>query len=246
MTDSSFSSTSNNEDLSDIDLILKAVEYDQSLEAGSSRTRNWINRERDIDEERLMADYFGANGDPPKYPDYYFRRRYPGANNDFIVLNHSLLFNAILTDTAPIAPFVVNGVGFDKGYYLADGVYPQWATFVKSFTVARDGKNALFKRRQEGAENRPPMLERSQYDSWQSRMLLYIRGKEHDIQLLDSVKNGPFQFGTVEVSPTPNTPASTRERTFADLIPEEKIREAYDIRAPNIILQVYHQMFTLL
>ncbi|GJX30947.1 ALP1-like protein isoform X1 [Tanacetum coccineum] len=27
--------------------------------------------------------------------------------------------------------------------------YPQWSTFVKSFTVARDEKNALFKRRQE-------------------------------------------------------------------------------------------------
>ncbi|GJS80118.1 hypothetical protein Tco_0729999 [Tanacetum coccineum] len=30
-----------------------------------------------------------------------------------------------------------------------------------------------------GAENHPPMLERIRYDSWQSRMLLYIRGKEH-------------------------------------------------------------------
>ncbi|GKB65423.1 hypothetical protein Tco_0921609 [Tanacetum coccineum] len=61
------------------------------------------------------------------------------------------------------------------------------------------------------AENRPPMLERSQYDSWQSRMLLYIRGKEHGMQLLDSVKNDPFQFGTVEVPVTPNTSASIRE-----------------------------------
>nr|GFB62520.1 hypothetical protein [Tanacetum cinerariifolium] len=87
-----------------------------------------------------------------------------------------------------------------------------------------------------GAENRPSMLERSQCDSWQSRMLLYIRGKEYGIQLLDSVKNGRFKFGTVEVLATPNTPASTRERTLDDLTPEEKIREACDIRATNIIL----------
>ncbi|GKC94969.1 hypothetical protein Tco_1160411 [Tanacetum coccineum] len=88
-----------------------------------------------------------------------------------------------------------------------------------------------------GAENRPPMLESSQYDSWKSRMLLYIRGKEHGKKLIDSVKNGPFQFGTVEVPATPNKPASTRERTMDDLTPEEKIRESYDIRATNIILQ---------
>ncbi|GJV97658.1 hypothetical protein Tco_1549235 [Tanacetum coccineum] len=88
-----------------------------------------------------------------------------------------------------------------------------------------------------GVENHPPMLERSQYDSWQSRMLLYIRGKEHGIQLLESVKNGPFQFGTVKVPPTPNTPASTREQNLTDLIPEEKIHEVCDISATNIILQ---------
>ncbi|GKB03493.1 hypothetical protein Tco_0831636 [Tanacetum coccineum] len=76
MTDSSFSSMSDNEDSSNIDLILKADEYDQSLQVGSSRTRNSINRDRDLAEEHLVADYFRANDDPPKYPDYYFRRRY--------------------------------------------------------------------------------------------------------------------------------------------------------------------------
>ncbi|GKE46991.1 hypothetical protein Tco_1478249 [Tanacetum coccineum] len=45
-----------------------------------------------------------------------------------------------------------------------------------------------------GAENRPPMLERSQCDSWQSRMLLYIRGKEHGIHLLDSFKMVHFSL----------------------------------------------------
>ncbi|GJY85509.1 ALP1-like protein isoform X1 [Tanacetum coccineum] len=74
-----------------------------------------------------------------------------GANNNLTVLNHSPLFDDLLDDIALVVPYEVNGVTFEKGYHLADGIYPQWATFIKSFTVARDEKNAVFKRRQESA-----------------------------------------------------------------------------------------------
>ncbi|GJU00293.1 ALP1-like protein [Tanacetum coccineum] len=67
------------------------------------------------------------------------------ANNDINVLDNSPLFDDLLDDKAPVAPYVVNGVGF------ADGIYQQWATFVKSFTVANDAKHAYFKKRQESA-----------------------------------------------------------------------------------------------
>ncbi|GJR32231.1 integrase, catalytic region, zinc finger, CCHC-type containing protein [Tanacetum coccineum] len=74
-----------------------------------------------------------------------------GANNDLTVLNNSPLFDDILDDIAPVAPFECNGVTFEKGYYLADDIYPQWSSFVKSFTVANSEKNALFKQKQESA-----------------------------------------------------------------------------------------------
>nr|GEW03449.1 protein ALP1-like isoform X1 [Tanacetum cinerariifolium] len=74
-------------------------------------------------------------------------------NNDLTVLNHSPLFDDLLDDISLVVPFEVNGVTFEKGYYLANGIYPQWAAFVKSFTVARDERNAVFKRRQESARN---------------------------------------------------------------------------------------------
>ncbi|GJW84729.1 ALP1-like protein, partial [Tanacetum coccineum] len=48
-----------------------------------------------------------------------------GANNDINVSDNSSLFDDLLEDKAPVAPFVVNDVGFEKGYYLADGIYPQ-------------------------------------------------------------------------------------------------------------------------
>ncbi|GJV41279.1 ALP1-like protein isoform X1 [Tanacetum coccineum] len=53
-------------------------------------------------------------------------------------IRHPSLFDDLLDDKAPVAPFVVNGVGFEKGYYLADGIYPQWATFVKSSKMTRN------------------------------------------------------------------------------------------------------------
>ncbi|GKC96024.1 ALP1-like protein [Tanacetum coccineum] len=73
------------------------------------------------------------------------------ANNDINVLDNSPLFDDLLDDKAPVVPYVVNGVGFENGYYLADGIYPQWATFMKSFTVANYAKHAYFKKRQESA-----------------------------------------------------------------------------------------------
>nr|GEX02937.1 probable histone H2A variant 3 [Tanacetum cinerariifolium] len=68
-------------------------------------------------------------------------------NNDINVLDNSPLFDDLLDDESPVAPYVLNGVGFEKGYYLADGIDPQWETFVKSFTVANDAKHAYFKKR---------------------------------------------------------------------------------------------------
>ncbi|GJV86576.1 ALP1-like protein isoform X1 [Tanacetum coccineum] len=74
-----------------------------------------------------------------------------GANNDLNILCGSLLFDDLLTDKAPEAPFVVNGKTYEKCYYLADEIYPQWSTFVKAFTMARDQKTIKFKGVQESA-----------------------------------------------------------------------------------------------
>ncbi|GJS65000.1 ALP1-like protein isoform X1 [Tanacetum coccineum] len=131
-----------NDDETDVVFLEQAYAYHQQLVAEENHlplTRNPINRDREGAEERLMADYFNDHC------------RVAGANNDINVLDNSPLFDDLLNDTAPVVPYVVNGVGYEKGYYLADGIYPQWATFVKSFTVANDAKHAYFKKRQEGA-----------------------------------------------------------------------------------------------
>nr|GEV16477.1 hypothetical protein [Tanacetum cinerariifolium] len=45
-----------------------------------------------------------------------------------------------------------------------------------------------------GSDNHPHMLEKSSYDSWQSRMLMYIEGNENGQLLLNSILNGPIKF----------------------------------------------------
>ncbi|XP_052627200.1 uncharacterized protein LOC111909886 [Lactuca sativa] len=52
---------------------------------------------------------------------------------------------------APDAPFTVNGNEYKFGYYLTDGIYPQYSTFVKAFRHPIDPRDKYFKRRQEGA-----------------------------------------------------------------------------------------------
>nr|GEZ72057.1 ribosomal protein [Tanacetum cinerariifolium] len=153
MSDSSGGGLSDLDDIDGLDMIMQQVqaEQEQEEEAERVRQRNYIYQERIEAEESLKADYFGPN---PKYPLYYFQKRYrmsPGTNNDLTVLNNSSLFDDLLDDIAHVAPFECTRVTFEKGYYLADGIYPQWSSFAKSFTVANSEKNALFKRKQESA-----------------------------------------------------------------------------------------------
>nr|GEU78211.1 hypothetical protein [Tanacetum cinerariifolium] len=72
-------------------------------------------------------------------------------NNDINVLDNSPLFDDLLDDLAHVVSYVVNGVEYHNGYYLAYGIYPEWANFVRSFTVATDPKHTYFKQRQESA-----------------------------------------------------------------------------------------------
>nr|XP_043620286.1 uncharacterized protein LOC122592143 [Erigeron canadensis] len=63
----------------------------------------------------------------------------------------SPLFREIIEDRAPDSSFTVNGTHYKKGYYLADGIYPEWSNFVKSYSCPQDEKRKKFKKFQESA-----------------------------------------------------------------------------------------------
>ncbi|XP_062112486.1 uncharacterized protein LOC133823646 [Humulus lupulus] len=73
----------------------------------------------------------------------------PGSNNDLNVLNQSPIFTDILQEQAPRVEFTINGTQYNKGYYLADGIYPEWGTFVKTIPLPQGEKRKLFARCQE-------------------------------------------------------------------------------------------------
>ncbi|GJW63935.1 hypothetical protein Tco_0115819 [Tanacetum coccineum] len=88
-----------------------------------------------------------------------------------------------------------------------------------------------------GADNCPPMLDKTNYSSWASRMLLYIKGKEDGKLLVDLILNGPFQNGKIIEPGNETTPATVKARTYTDLTKEEKIHESVDIKATTIGFQ---------
>ncbi|XP_003572537.3 uncharacterized protein LOC100822343 [Brachypodium distachyon] len=74
-----------------------------------------------------------------------------GSNNDINVLNQSKLFVEQLKGQAPRVSYRVNEKEYQLGYYLVDGIYPEWAAFVKSIPMAQTEKHKLFAAHQEGA-----------------------------------------------------------------------------------------------
>ncbi|GJW06028.1 hypothetical protein Tco_1568451 [Tanacetum coccineum] len=81
-----------------------------------------------------------------------------------------------------------------------------------------------------GADNRLPMLEKDRYDSWKSRMELYMMNRQHGRMNLESVENGPLIWPTIEEN------GVTRPRKYSKLTPADAIQADCDVKATNIIL----------
>nr|GEV02003.1 hypothetical protein [Tanacetum cinerariifolium] len=93
-----------------------------------------------------------------------------------------------------------------------------------------------------GLDTRPPMLDRTNFASWQQQIRLYCRGKENGVNILKSIDEGPYQMGTVRETLTESTEGTPqfgpkRSRVYSNLTSEEKDRYNADIRATNILLQ---------
>jgi Plant transposon protein len=75
----------------------------------------------------------------------------PGTMNDINVMERSDLFADLYAGTTTPVEFTINGRQYNRGYYLGDGIYPQWATIVKAISQPQGQKQKLFVKRQESA-----------------------------------------------------------------------------------------------
>ncbi|XP_024008056.1 putative nuclease HARBI1 [Eutrema salsugineum] len=73
----------------------------------------------------------------------------PGTLNDINVLERSPVFDDILQGRAPRVRFSVNGHEYRLAYYLTDGIYPNWATFIQSIHLPQNEKDSFFAKCQE-------------------------------------------------------------------------------------------------
>nr|GEZ17726.1 hypothetical protein [Tanacetum cinerariifolium] len=85
-----------------------------------------------------------------------------------------------------------------------------------------------------GVDNRPPMLEKDMYDSWKSRMELYMLNRQYGRMILESNEHGPLLWPTIEEG------GVKRQKKYSELLVAEAIQADCDVKATNIILQGIH------
>nr|GEU66474.1 hypothetical protein [Tanacetum cinerariifolium] len=75
-----------------------------------------------------------------------------------------------------------------------------------------------------GADNRPPMLDKDLYDSWKSRMEVYMKNKEHERMILESVEHGLLIWPMIEENRV------TRTKKYAELSAIEKLQADWETK----------------
>ncbi|XP_008229452.1 PREDICTED: uncharacterized protein LOC103328823 [Prunus mume] len=73
----------------------------------------------------------------------------PGAQNDITVLGRSPLFDSLTEGNSPQLDYYINSHRYNMRYYLADGIYPNWATLVQSIRHPENAAEEYFSTKQE-------------------------------------------------------------------------------------------------
>ncbi|GJY59899.1 retrovirus-related pol polyprotein from transposon TNT 1-94 [Tanacetum coccineum] len=88
----------------------------------------------------------------------------------------------------------------------------------------------------------PPMLDRSDFASWQQRIRLYCMRKDNGDNIIKSIDEGPFKMGTFRETLAEGAEGALhlgpeRDRFVADLTPEEKDRNQATVQNDMVVVQ---------
>ncbi|KAK9289726.1 hypothetical protein L1049_007885 [Liquidambar formosana] len=132
-------------------------------------------------------------------------RRFPGmlgrSLNDLNMLERSFVFSNLAQGRTPLVNYSINGHNYTMRYYLTDGIYLQWSTFVKIIPSLKGNKNKMFAKAQESARKDVERAFRdidTLKDIMQACVILYnmIIEDERDV---DGVDNN---YDTIDESPS--------------------------------------------
>jgi Plant transposon protein len=77
---------------------------------------------------------------------------FPGMMNDLNIFELSPLFNNVFARRYPPfnVSFKIGEQDFDSVYFLADGIYPSWRVFAKSYSIPANRREKYYNTQQEG------------------------------------------------------------------------------------------------
>ncbi|GKA43231.1 integrase, catalytic region, zinc finger, CCHC-type containing protein, partial [Tanacetum coccineum] len=101
-----------------------------------------------------------------------------------------------------------------------------------------------------GPDTRPPILDRTDFASWQQRIRQYCRGKENGVNILKSIDEGPFQMGTFRETLAEGNEGAVhlgpeRPLVYSDLSPEDKDRMQLNSKFVNNMLPEWGRFITV-
>ena len=99
------------------------------------------------------------------------------------MLEQSHVFSELAQGRAPAVNYSINGDDYTMGYYLADDIYPQWSTFVKTIPRPLGVKRKLFAKTQEAYRKD---VERA-FGVLQARFAM-VRGLAHGFSIMKHYK----------------------------------------------------------
>ncbi|KAL9673873.1 hypothetical protein QQ045_030135 [Rhodiola kirilowii] len=151
---------------------------------------------------------------------------YSGAQNDLNVLDQSDIFNSNLEGISPQVTYKVNGSTYNNTYYLADGIYPRYSSFVKTIPNPQSDAEKLFTKKQESYHKD---VERC-FGILQSHWAIVRHAEEEFVENEEEDLNNPNSAFTIYDGPTDQN----GDRILHDPVQRAQQSQAFDDRLTTL------------